>query len=406
MSASHLPDHIEPQIDDLEISKEQINDYNDQQSDGQTSQTNELNHHIEKPNDLNSVNSDNEKTKPSMFEEEVVGKLFIGGVAFQTTEDGLRYYFEKFGELVDYALMKDRRTGAPRGFGFVKYKDPSAIDKVLAQEHSLDGRVLDVKRAVPRDKAPLPASQTEKVYESKKIFVGGLPPSVTETEFKDYFSKFGKVTESIIMLDRASNASRGFGFITFENESSIDQVLSRTDHEINGKFLEIKRAEPKEMSAHNRMKNRPPDQSDYYDESYDDGSQYDYYPMQPNYSSRQGYSNRGNMRKNENNQKLSTNYHHHSRSNVKDRNYNYDPYDVPNSRRYNRYESSSPRTTQYPPMNTQPYPPNAPRSRSSYYYPENYGNYSQDPTYSATGYGAYRGQHTSQGRIDRNFRPY
>ena len=47
------------------------------------------------------------------------------------------------------------------------------------------------------------------------------------------------------MYDRKTNRSRGFGFVTFEDEESVRTVLSR-DHEIMGKFVEIKRAEPRE----------------------------------------------------------------------------------------------------------------------------------------------------------------
>lgn len=46
--------------------------------------------------------------------EDVAGKIFIGGLSWQTTESTLRYYFEKFGELSDVALMMDKRTGKPR----------------------------------------------------------------------------------------------------------------------------------------------------------------------------------------------------------------------------------------------------------------------------------------------------
>ena len=61
----------------------------------------------------------------SQDNDDTVGKLFVGGLSWQTTEEGLRFYFEKFGELVDVALMTDKRTGQPRGFGFVSFKDPA-----------------------------------------------------------------------------------------------------------------------------------------------------------------------------------------------------------------------------------------------------------------------------------------
>lgn len=59
--------------------------------------------------------------------ENIDGKVFIGGLSWETTSDSLRYHFEKFGELSDVALMADKRTGQPRGFGFVSYKDPAGI---------------------------------------------------------------------------------------------------------------------------------------------------------------------------------------------------------------------------------------------------------------------------------------
>ena len=55
------------------------------------------------------------------------GKCFIGGISWDTTQDGLRYHFEKFGKLSDVVLMKDRYTGQPRGFGFVTFEDPSGV---------------------------------------------------------------------------------------------------------------------------------------------------------------------------------------------------------------------------------------------------------------------------------------
>jgi len=120
--------------------------------------------------------------------DDVDGKVFIGGLSWQTTEGTLRAHFEKFGELTDVALMIDKRTGQPRGFGFIKMKYPAAADIVVAQEHVIDGRRVDVKKAVPRDRAPAPTRT-----ESKKIFVGGLSADVSDKIFHDYFSKFGIV---------------------------------------------------------------------------------------------------------------------------------------------------------------------------------------------------------------------
>lgn len=59
--------------------------------------------------------------------DDVDGKIFIGGLSWQTTEASLRFYFEKYGELSDVALMIDKRSGQPRGFGFITMKDPAGV---------------------------------------------------------------------------------------------------------------------------------------------------------------------------------------------------------------------------------------------------------------------------------------
>ena len=46
--------------------------------------------------------------------DEVEGKIFVGGLSWQTTEESMRFHFEKFGELSDIAIMIDKRTGQPR----------------------------------------------------------------------------------------------------------------------------------------------------------------------------------------------------------------------------------------------------------------------------------------------------
>ncbi|KAH7283101.1 hypothetical protein KP509_35G060600 [Ceratopteris richardii] len=138
--------------------------------------------------------------------------------------------------------MRNRSTRQPRGFGFVTYADPSVIDQVMKDTHLIDGRTVEIKRSIPRE-------NIVKGPRTKKIFVGGLATSVTEGEFKNYFSQFGKVVESQIMLEHGTGRSRGFGFITFDSEQAVDELLSQGKVlEIGGKQVEIKKAEPKKPS--------------------------------------------------------------------------------------------------------------------------------------------------------------
>lgn len=69
-------------------------------------------------------------------------KIFVGGLSWSTTEDGLRAYFEKYGPVQDVVIMRDKFTGRSRGFGFVTFADDGAIAQVTADTHTLDGRAV------------------------------------------------------------------------------------------------------------------------------------------------------------------------------------------------------------------------------------------------------------------------
>ncbi|MCO5578941.1 hypothetical protein L7F22_032791 [Adiantum nelumboides] len=173
------------------------------------------------------------------------GKIFIGGLSRETTTEVLTRHFEKYGELTDSVIMKNRSTGQPRGFGFVTYADPSIVDRVLQDTHVIDGRTVDAKRTVPREKISVPT----KGPKTKKIFVGGLTSSTKEDDLKAYFGKFGKITGCQIMQDHKIGKSRGFGFVTFDNEQVVEEILAQGKmHEVDGKQVEIKKAEPKRAS--------------------------------------------------------------------------------------------------------------------------------------------------------------
>ncbi|GAB2300998.1 hypothetical protein Dimus_035035 [Dionaea muscipula] len=182
------------------------------------------------------------------------GKLFIGGISWDTNEDRLREYFQTFGEVVEAVIMKDRNTGRARGFGFVIFADPAVAEIVVKQKHMLDGRTVEAKKAVPRDDSNISYKSNSSIHGSpgpartKKIFVGGLPPSITESDFKMYFNQFGMITDVVVMYDHNTQRPRGFGFITYDSEDAVERALVKTFHALNGKMVEVKRAVPKESS--------------------------------------------------------------------------------------------------------------------------------------------------------------
>jgi RNA recognition motif-containing protein len=60
-------------------------------------------------------------------------------------------------------------------------------------------------------------------------------PNVYSAEFRDYFSQWGQITDAIIMEDSATGKSRGFGFVTYQEEKMVDALTVENFHELNGK---------------------------------------------------------------------------------------------------------------------------------------------------------------------------
>ena len=79
--------------------------------------------------------------------------IFVGNLAFTTTEQDLRQLFEPYGTVETVRIMTDRETGRSRGFGFVEMPDGTAARAAMAglQGHELDGRALTVNEARPRE---------------------------------------------------------------------------------------------------------------------------------------------------------------------------------------------------------------------------------------------------------------
>jgi RNA-binding protein Musashi len=157
------------------------------------------------------------------------GKIFVGGLSWQTTEESCRWHFEQYGPVVSVDLMKDRNTGKPRGFGFVCFAENSTVDLVMAEDkHEINHKIVDVKRAQARGIAPPsihernreqatnssnnapsnnnagggggggggggssanPSAPTPEQLNTK-VFVGGIPPSIDRDGLRTIFEKFG-----------------------------------------------------------------------------------------------------------------------------------------------------------------------------------------------------------------------
>jgi RNA-binding protein Musashi len=222
-----------------------------------------------------------------------VGKMFVGGLNWLTTTVTLCEYFGQFGEVSECVVMKSPITRKSRGFGFVTFANPLDVDKVLAVSvHEVDGKKIDPKIAVPRKSQTVQKAAI--VTRTKKAFVGGISTTTTPDDLRAYFSSFGTVEDATLMFDKSTQRHRGFGFISFASEDVVDKVCEIHYHEINGKVVECKKAQPREVLAPAHSRNRafgrggyfpfaPQDAEHAYGRGYPGFGMFPFYPGFPTY---------------------------------------------------------------------------------------------------------------------------
>ena len=82
---------------------------------------------------------------------------------------------------------------------------------------------------------------------SNKLFVGNLSFNTTENDLQDAFAAFGTVTETNLMMDRATNRPRGFGFVTMSTaEEAQKAIAGMNGKDVDGRALTVNVARPRE----------------------------------------------------------------------------------------------------------------------------------------------------------------
>ncbi|KAI0984322.1 hypothetical protein GJ496_001532 [Pomphorhynchus laevis] len=170
------------------------------------------------------------------------GKIFVGGLTWDTTVDDVKAYFRRFGDITDATIIKDPISGRSRGFGFIVFEEESTMKKVFnTDSHYINGKKVDTKNAFRRNTEP----------SCRKIFVGGVDPLLPENEIREYFSNYGQIEEIDFPWDKEKNQRRAFCFVAFSSSDVIDEILKQSKHKLGDRMVDVKKATPKQENTPN-----------------------------------------------------------------------------------------------------------------------------------------------------------
>ncbi len=84
----------------------------------------------------------------------------------------------------------------------------------------------------------------------KKLYVGNLSYNTTDSTLKDLFAQVGPVASAVVIMDKMTGRSKGFGFVELENDADADTAIAKFNgQEIDGRKLTVNEARPMEPRA-------------------------------------------------------------------------------------------------------------------------------------------------------------
>ena len=253
-SSSEKEDEVKPKSKNKIKPKEEKSESDSDKSEKEPKEEQEEN---SEPKLVKNPNKENEDSEQKEQEQEKVDKksksynsgtwpeLFVNNLSYKTTDESLKKYFSKYGEVESTKIVFDKETGRPKGVGFCKFCDSSSAAKALKDNDNLflDGRPIAVSYSNDKKgsaKVRKSQFQGNKNYEGEKysIFIGNLSFKTNEDGIKNLFEDCGNIID-IRIARRPDGNPRGFAHVDFDSKEGMEMALEKTGYRLDGRELRI-----------------------------------------------------------------------------------------------------------------------------------------------------------------------
>ena len=206
---------------------------------------------VKNPNKTQESSEDAEKEqekeskKKKSYTSGTWPELFVNNLSYKTTDESLRNYFSKYGEVESTKIVYDKETQRPKGVGFCKFCDSSSAAKALADNDNLflDGRPLAVSYSNEKKgsaKVRKSKFQGNKNYTGEKfsIFIGNLSFKTNEDGIKNLFEDCGNIID-IRIAKTSEGKPRGFAHVDFDSKEAMENALEKNGYRLDQRDLRI-----------------------------------------------------------------------------------------------------------------------------------------------------------------------
>ncbi|KAL2326789.1 hypothetical protein Fmac_020216 [Flemingia macrophylla] len=167
-------------------------------------------------------------------------KLFIRGLGWDTTTDGLRSLFSTFGELEEAVVILDKATGKSKGYGFVTFRHvDGAVLALREPSKRIDGRVTVTQLAAAGNSA---SNTNAADVALRKIYVANVPPDLPADKLLAHFSVYGEIEEGPLGFDKQTGKSKGFALFVYKTPEGAQAALLDPVKTVEGRQLNCKLA--------------------------------------------------------------------------------------------------------------------------------------------------------------------
>ncbi|KAG6519570.1 UBP1-associated protein 2B-like [Zingiber officinale] len=205
-------------------------------------------------------------------------KLFVHGLGWETTSEGLRAAFASYGDIDDCRVIFDKANGRSKGYGFVLFRHRSSARRALRRSQKLiDNRMTSCQLAssgpgpsahhghqnnvvVQHPKNPNPglgAGHQDNL--SRKIYVGNVHPDIDGGRLLSFFSQYGEIEEGPIGFDRHTGKSKGYALFVYKTAEGAIRALEEPRKDFEGHPLHCQQAtDSKNKAAPSQNTAAPP----------------------------------------------------------------------------------------------------------------------------------------------------